>query len=254
MQTLGFIDHHVHLGLIDTSELAGSEITGVVDLGWDTSVVGLAEGARASGLRVDLAGRFLTAPGGYPSDRAWAPDDSVGFVAGPAEAAHAVEAQRALGATVVKLVLNSDDGPVPSVPTIAAVVAAAEGMPVVAHCQGSGMVELALAGGVGVLAHTPWTHRLDDAVVEECAAGGQRWISTLDIHGYGERTPDQARALDNVGRFHRAGGTVLYGTDLGNGPLPVGLNQRELELLGEAGLSDDAVTASLVDPWPLEAT
>ena len=254
MRKPGFIDHHVHLGLVDALELGVSEIAGVVDLGWDPTVVALAGRARASGLRVDLAGQFLTAPGGYPSDRAWAPDGSVGFLAGPADAVPAVEAQRALGATVVKLVLNCDDGPVPDVPTIASVVAAAEGMPVVAHCQGSGMVELALAAGVGVLAHTPWTHRLDDAVVEECAATGQRWISTLDIHGYGERTPDQARALDNIGRFHRAGGSVLYGTDLGNGPLPLGLNQRELELLGEAGLSDDDVTAALVDPWPLEET
>ncbi len=253
MQTPGFIDHHVHLGLVDASELAGSEIIGVVDLGWDPSVVGLAEGARSTGLRVDVAGRFLTAPGGYPSDRAWAPNDSVGFLGRPMGAAAAVAAQRELGATVIKLVLNRDDGPVPDLATIEAVVAAADGTPVVAHCQGSGMVELALAGGVGVLAHTPWTHHLDDAVIEECVAAGQRWISTLDIHGYGERTADQARALDNIGRFHRAGGSVLYGTDLGNGPLPVGLNQRELALLGEAGLDDDAVAAALTDPWPLEA-
>lgn len=253
MQTLGFIDHHVHLGLVDASELAGSEITGVVDLGWDPSVVGLADAARGSGLRVDVAGRFLTAPDGYPSDRAWAPQGSVGFVADPSEAETVVAAQRELGASGIKLVLNRDDGPVPDLATLEAVVRAADGLPVVAHCQGAGMVELALAAGVGVLAHTPWTHRLDDAVIEECARAGQRWISTLDIHGYGERTPEQARAVDNVGRFHRAGGTVLYGTDLGNGPLPLGLNQRELDLLGEAGLTDDDVTAALTDPWPREA-
>src|SRR5688572_18707543 len=100
--TSALIDHHVHLGLVDTAELAASEIAGVVDLGWDPSVVGLGEEAGSSGLRVDVAGRFLTAAGGYPSGRAWAPDDSVSFVAGPADAEGAVAAQRELGATVVK--------------------------------------------------------------------------------------------------------------------------------------------------------
>ena len=51
------------------------------------------------------------------------------------------------------------------------------------------MVELGLAGGVAALAHTPWTHRLDDEVVAEAVEAGQAWISTLDIHGYGTPSP-----------------------------------------------------------------
>ncbi len=112
------------------------------------------------------------------------------------------------------------------------------------------MVELALAGRVPALAHTPWTHRLDDEVIAEAVDAGQAWISTLDIHGYGTPSPDQERAVDNLARFHAAGGRVLYGTDLGNGPLPETLNLRELGLLAGAGLTDDDLLAALTDPWP----
>ncbi len=43
---------------------------------------------------------------------------------------------------------------------------------------------------------------------------------------------------------------MLYGTDLGNGPLPEALNLRELALLAGAGLTDDDLLAALIDPWP----
>lgn len=249
-----FADHHVHLGLVDATALAASGIGRVVDLGWSDDVVALAVAAAAEGgLEVGYAGRFVAAPGGYPSASRWAPPGCTTEVAEPRDAAAAVAAQVALGASVVKVTLNRDGGTVPDLATLSAVVAAAAaaGLPVVAHAQGPGMAELALTAGVAALAHTPWTHRLDDAVVAESAEAGQAWISTLDIHGHGTTGPDQERAIDNLGRFHAAGGRVLYGTDLGNGPLPVALNLREVGLLVVAGLSDDAVLAALTDPWPL---
>ena len=43
---------------------------------------------------------------------------------------------------------------------------------------------------------------------------------------------------------------MLYGTDLGNGPLPPTLNLREVGLLVDAGLSDDDLLVALTDPWP----
>jgi imidazolonepropionase-like amidohydrolase len=244
-----FADHHVHLGLVDTTALAGSGIGWVVDLGWNDDVAALAAGAP---VQVSYAGRFVSAPGGYPSASRWAPPRCTSEVAEPRDAAPAVAHQVALGASVVKVTLNRDAGAVPDVPTLEEVVgeAAQAGLPVVAHCEGPGMVELALAGGVGALAHTPWTHRLDDEVVAEAVDAGQAWVSTLDIHGYGTPTPDQDRAVDNLGRFRAAGGRVLYGTDLGNGPLPETLNLRELGLLADAGLSDDDLVAALGDPWP----
>jgi hypothetical protein len=245
-----FVDHHVHLGLVDASRLATSGIGRVVDLGWNDEVVAL---ARSASVPASYAGRFVSAPGGYPGASRWAPPRCTSEVAEPRDAAGAVDHQVALGASVVKATLNRDAGPVPDLATLAAVVeeAAESGLSVVAHCQGPGMVELALAAGVAALAHTPWTHRLDDEVVAETVEAGQVWISTLDIHGYGRSTPDQARAVDNLARFAAAGGRVLYGTDLGNGPLPETLNLREAALLADAGLEDDGVLAALTDPWPL---
>jgi imidazolonepropionase-like amidohydrolase len=245
-----FADHHVHLGLVDASALARTGIGRVVDLGWNDDVVGLAENAPVV---TSYAGRFVAAPGGYPSASRWAPPRCTSEVAEPRDAPAAVAHQVGLGAAVVKTTLNRDAGPVPDVPTLMAVVESASeaGLPVIAHCQGSGMVELALAGGVSALAHTPWTHRLDDAVVAEAVEAGQAWISTLDVHGYGTSTPDQVRAVDNLARFAAAGGRVLYGTDLGNGPLPEALNLREVGLLGDAGLTDEALISALADPWPL---
>lgn len=244
-----FTDHHVHLGLVDASALAGSGIGRVVDLGWSDDVVAMA--ARAP-VATSYAGRFVAAPGGYPSASRWAPPHCSNEVAEPRDAAAAVGHQVALGASVVKTTLNRDAGPVPDLATLQAVVqvAAEAGLPVVAHCQGPGMVELALAAGITALAHTPWTHRLDDEVVAEAVEAGQAWVSTLDIHGYGTSSPDQDRAVDNLGRFRAAGGRVLYGTDLGNGPMPVTLNLREVGLLLDAGLTDDDLLAALTDPWP----
>lgn len=240
-------DHHVHLGLVDPARLGHGALGAVVDLGWSPAIVALAE---ACPVRVHHAGQFLAAPDGYPSDRSWAPQRSVRPVAHPREAEAAVAEQRALGATVLKVTLNRTAGPVLDLATCEAVVAAAGETPVVAHAEGPGMVELALAAGIDVLAHTPWTEQLDPAVVEECVAADMAWISTLDIHGHGRRTPEQQTAVANLAAFHAAGGRVLYGTDLGNGPLPVGLDLREAALLREAGLDDDALLASLTDGWP----
>lgn len=242
---MSYLDHHVHLGLIDPHALVASGVTTVVDLGWTPAIADIV----VPGLEVLFAGQFLAAPEGYPSQTVWAPHGSVAYVDGPSGAPDVVAAQLALGASLIKVTLNRDAGPVLDLATLSAIVTASP-LPVVAHAQGAGMVELAIAAGITALAHTPWTHHLDDAVVEEAVELGQCWISTLDIHGYGAATPDQAVALDNLARFHRAGGRVLYGTDLGNGPLPATLNQRELGLLEQAGLSADSIDEALTDPWP----
>jgi hypothetical protein len=74
------------------------------------------------------------------------------------------------------------------------------------------------------------------------------WISTLDIHGWGTPTADLPVALDNLRRFLSHGGTVRYGTDLGNGPLVPGVNPREIRALQQAGLTPaDILTAMTPD-------
>ena len=61
-----------------------------------------------------------------------------------------------------------------------------------------------------------------------------RIVSTLDIHSYGKETPELHTALDNLNRFLAAGGRVVYGTDLGNGPIPAG-HPRRRDLAPAAG-------------------
>ncbi|SFR91955.1 Imidazolonepropionase [Agromyces sp. CF514] len=255
-----FVDHHVHLMLVSPDALAGGNLAGVVDLGAPLEVVTAAR-SREGLPRTDFAGRFLTTPGGYPTDRPWAPDGCAhevpavdgerrGALPSPAEAA--VAEQHAFGASVVKVALNSAAGPVFDAATLGAIVSAAHDrrMPVVAHVEGAGMTRLAVDAGVDALAHTPFTERVDDELIARAIATGQRWISTLFVAGYGEPTPDAERAVDNLRRFHGAGGRVLYGTDLGNGEQPAGVNARELALLVEAGLAASDLLDALTDPWP----
>lgn len=235
-----FRDAHVHLGLIDATTLPDSGIGAAVDLGWSPDVVDL---ARRAPVETAYAGCFLAAPGGYPSDRSWAPEGSTREVTDPGDAVAAVAEQVDLGASLVKVTLHSGAGPV-LLPEVLAMVVSASPLPVVAHAEGEGMVGAALDAGVQLLAHTPWTERLDDETVRRAAAS-QRWISTLAIQ---DGTAALPVAVDNLRRFHDAGGEVLYGTDLGNGDQPVGLNLRELALMAEAGLRPRALMHALTAP------
>ena len=235
----GFLDAHVHLALIDHTALAAGGIARVLDLG------GWIPGEDVESYpEVAYANQFLTAPGGYPSRQPWAPAGSVWEVATDAQAA--VDRQLAAGASVIKVALNSEAGPVLATDVLSAIVARAHerGTPVVVHAQGVGQAVRAFVAGVDALAHTPFSERLVDEIVE-AMAGRMTWISTLDIHGWGEHNDNFARASDNLRRFHARGGQVLYGTDLGNGPLPVGLNRREIDALLGVGMGPDEVIGAL---------
>jgi imidazolonepropionase-like amidohydrolase len=241
----GFLDAHVHLALVDGAQLAAGGIARVLDLGGWRPAASPAAGS-AVGPDVAFASQFLTAPGGYPSRQDWTPAGSVREVATTTDAAAAVDEQLAAGASVVKITLNSDAGPVFDADVLWSIVTRAHELqlPVVAHAQGVGQAVRAFMAGVDVLAHTPFSERLVDELVD-VMAGRMAWISTLDIHGWGEYGDDFTRASDNLRRFHAFGGQVLYGTDLGNGALPVGVNRREIEALLDAGMSTDAVLGAL---------
>jgi imidazolonepropionase-like amidohydrolase len=56
-----------------------------------------------------------------------------------------------------------------------------------------------------------------------------------------------------MARFRAAGGTVVYGTDLGNGAIPPGIDVREVLLLRETvGMTADEILQALV-AGPLES-
>lgn len=269
----GFTDHHVHLQLVDHTLLGGSALGRVVDLGANPDAVarlavhnssknspragsGAAFAPRTAVLEelrtphqpeVEFAGAFLTPPGGYPSDRDWAPAGSVREIADAASAGRAVAEMADAGASCIKVTSNSSAGPVFDDELFRVIVelAAARGLDVTAHAEGPGEAQRVARLGARRLAHAPFTERLDDDEIAAQAAAVS-WISTLAIHGGADLTI----AVANVRRFHAAGGSVLYGTDMGNGPTPVGLNSAELAALRDAGLDDTALLRALapVDP------
>jgi imidazolonepropionase-like amidohydrolase len=156
-----------------------------------------------------------------------------------------VENLASRGAAAIKVSINADAGPTPSDAVLLAICDAARGrgLPVTAHVQGRGQTERAMGAGIDELAHCPW-EPLSDATIDALARG-VRIVSTLDIHSYGQDTPQYRAAVDNLRRFAAAGGEVAYGTDLGNGPIPPGLHVREAQHLLAAGLSPDDVLRSL---------
>lgn len=250
-----FTDHHVHLHLIDESGLAAHGIAGVVDLGGDP--IALARRGNHGIPRVAYAGAFLTTVGGYPAGRSWAPPEIVREISDPSPhpgvaggAATAVDEQASFGASVIKVVLNSAAGPVLGADALAAIVATARerGLPVVAHTEGEGMPRLALDAGAAVLAHTPFTEFVGRKLTAHAVAAGQAWISTLAIHRDDPEAAENARV--NLAGFAAAGGRVLYGTDLGNGEQPVGVNPHEVAALDRAGVRGAALIAAMSDPWP----
>lgn len=243
----GFRDAHVHLGLVDPSTLLENGIATVIDCGWIPEVAASWIGDPTLP-EVHIAGAFLTCPGGYPGDREWAPPGSVLEVTAQ-DAAAAVDEQLGYGAEFIKVVLNSTAGPVLDDATLHAIVARAHarGARVIAHTEGEGQAARAFAAEVDALAHSPFSERLGDDLLR-AMAHTLVWASTLDIHSYGERTPELEVALDNVRRFHAYGGVVRYGTDIGNGALPVGINPRELALLAEADLSPVAMINAVSAP------
>ncbi|MFK4731164.1 hypothetical protein ROT00_15860 [Agromyces mediolanus] len=257
-----FIDHHVHLQMVDPDAAPQAGIAGVVDLGAElTAIAALA--AREPLPRVVFAGQFLTAPGGYPSDRWWLRPGSLRELpaatraddrrALPDPIETAVAEQAAFGARLVKIMLNADAGPVFDRATVDAIVVAARarGLLVATHAEGEGTARLAIEAGADVLVHAPFTERLDDELVALAAASGQCWITTFDIHARAGEASALGTAIDNTARFLAAGGRVLYGTDLGNGELPDGVNPGELAAMLAAGLAPGELIGALSDPWPL---
>ncbi|MFI1992157.1 amidohydrolase [Actinoplanes sp. NPDC020271] len=245
----GLVDAHVHSALVDLATVRAGGVAGVWDLGGNPAQVQKLAGSGNPRLpRIRYAGPFLIAPGGYPSDRAWAPAGSRREIISPADAGTAVAEAWSAGAGLIKVTAHAA-GPMLPQPTLRALVEAAHAaeLPVVIHAEGPGTVAAAFDAGADLLAHTPWTEPLPDSLIRACAAR-MTWISTLDIHGWGDPDPAREVAVGNLRRFVEHGGTVRYGTDLGNGPLVPGVNPRELRALRAAGLTPDEILTSMTEP------
>lgn len=244
LQVDGFLmpavaDRHVHIRLSDPGAVLLGGVAAVRDLAWPPDdIFPLAEASELPsfhGPLIRAAGPMLTGPGGYPTTDRWAPPLTGRELHGPEDAANAVGLLADRGASAIKVSLNAEAGPTPTDAEVATIVQVAHerGVPVSAHAQGKGQVERALGGGVDELAHCPWTERLSGAVIDGLAKT-TRIVSTLDIWSFGQVTEELRVACDNLTRFRNAGGRVVYGTDLGNGQIPPGIDVREAFLLHEA--------------------
>jgi imidazolonepropionase-like amidohydrolase len=247
----GVVDRHVHIRFADPAIMLAGGVTAVRDLGWPPDdIFPLADASETlsfNGPLIRAVGPIITCRGGYPTRASWAPSGTGLEVHGTSEAAETVRRVLARsGIPVVKVALNADAGPTLTDEELVAVCDAAhhENAIVTAHVQGRGQVERAVGAGIDEFAHTPWSERIPDHLVQSIA-GRIRMVSTLDILSYGEDTPELRIALDNVSRFVQAGGTVAYGTDLGNGPIPASIHVAEAWHLYRAGLTSEQVLQAL---------
>jgi imidazolonepropionase-like amidohydrolase len=230
----GFIDLHVHS---TPSSLLRMGVTTTRNLGEPEAVLRPPYALRGYP-RVVSAGPVITVPGGYPTGvnpGLAAPVRSV------PEAEAKVDALVAKGAAVIKIALafgRSGTLPTLSLDQIRAIVARAHrhGRIVTAHVEGPEL-GLALEGGVDELAHMPCA----GATEEQIAALARREIEVVSTFRAGRlfRAACRPAGLANARAFVRAGGRLLYGTDIPG--VPVGLDRVELGLMQQAGMTRLAI-------------
>lgn len=181
-------------------------------------------------------------------------------VADAEQARERARRQLADGADGVKLfagaIVGGDTGVLPMDAGIAkAVVAEAHraGKPAFAHPSNRAGLEVSLASGVDVLAHTtPFSGPWDDALVRRLREADIALTPTLTLFEaelHKEGAPAEvverflADATAQVNTFAGAGGTVLFGTDVGY--IDHVDTRREFELMARAGLDWRGILASL---------
>ena len=120
-----------------------------------------------------------------------------------------------------------------------------------AHPTNAAGLEAALAGGVDVLVHTaPGMKTWSDSLVRRMIEAGVAVVPTLKLWRYEARSarlafsrPFVQAGVDQLRAFHRAGGTVLFGTDVGY-VLDYD-TAEEFALMAQAGLGFPDILASL---------
>lgn len=239
----GFIDAHVHIGLLDPKKVLAGGITAARDLGWPKDrifpLLRELEKRPVDGPFLIAAGPMITARGGYPTGSGWAPRGTGLELEDAAEAREAVRALCAEAHTI-KVAQEPRGGPTLPLAVLSVVVdeAHALGRPVSSHIGSLEQLELALEAGVDELAHGLWSdEEIPGDVIVRMVEAGMVVVPTLHIDPSGAR-------LENLRRFLAAGGRVIYGTDMGNTGPPAGIDAEELKLMVRAGMSPTRALAS----------
>ena len=240
----GLINAHVHDAYDEAQLLRWVEagITTVRDLNphglHDFLAFRDAHQGKSEFARLLSSSPILTAVGGYGSVEL---KDSQQAVA-------VVRRYARQGVDVIKLAIEDDCEGRPwtllSADTLSAMTAAAHeaGKRVVAHLTHNYNLQLALDAQVDELAHMV-VEPLNDKQLATVVQRGIYWTPTLELwHGVSTLLPVdyEAQAIDNLRRFHRAGGRVVLGTDFGgfSTPFDSGLPMTEFRLMQQAGMSN----------------
>jgi imidazolonepropionase-like amidohydrolase len=239
----GIVDEHVHLCFGDPEHVLRHGVVEVCDLGAPPADAVRFRALDAPHARV--AGPLLTAPGGYPS-RSWGSAGFAAFVDGIDQTQRLVSGL-VTRVDVVKVALEPNGGSVPTVELVRTIVDAAHAgnRPVAAHALSVAMVERALDAGVDLLAHMP-TEALPAELVARLVETDTLVVSTLHTFA---ASGDGRAAIDNAVALLAAGGSLRYGTDLGNAHTRPGAEPNELALLArDAGLGVDGALRAATRP------
>lgn len=210
------------------------------------------------GPRIRSTGEALVAPGAVPPDRILA---VLGFAPFPApeiaSAAEAAEATRRLlesGVDAIKVHLQPPPPPARRIPddamAEAVALAHAAGRPAFVHPVDAADVLAAVRAGVDVIAHTtPRSGRWSPELLEAMRAADvavtptlSLWRSALRHDRAAVRRQAVETAVDQLRGWVAAGGTVLFGTDLGAVDADPA---EEYRLMARAGMSGRRILASL---------
>jgi imidazolonepropionase-like amidohydrolase len=265
----GFIDCHVHLHGPETlTSLAAYGVTTALDMGSPAPLVRALRGRRGvTDLRSGMMA--LSSPASAHAQRLKdIPAAHEALVEDIAAVPAAVATRVEQAADYIKVVI---DLPGFDQATVDAIVEEAHrhGLKTVAHASRSDAVAMAQRAGFDVLTHVPLDRPIDDEQAGALAAAGVVVVPTLTmmkgiverLAGTGGPGPRYEPAVDSVTALHRAGVTVLAGTDANQTPAapaspPMGDSLHdELALLVAAGLTPAealrAATSAAADHFDL---
>ena len=240
----GLIDGHVHLSIgglprANAVAILKAGFTTVADLGAvnqriqvvrDSIAAGVWEGPRllAAGLWIGIKNGVCEFGG-------------IGIAGGPEAFRDRVRQNVAAGANLIKLCVTGwpavawakPDSAELSPEILAAAVDEAHkaGRIAVAHALSREGVKRSLDAGVDGLVHAAF---VDDALARRMRERGVWVVPTLASLTRGDSSAAARALVDAVGRIHRAGVTLVYGTD--GGVLPHGQNAAEALALAAAGI------------------
>jgi imidazolonepropionase-like amidohydrolase len=274
----GFIDSHVHLRTVAELE-QGTQwgCTTMLDMGSQSMAVTDSLRHRHGLADIRGAGNVASAPGGFQTTRMGFPASSV--VTGPGDAGRFVADRVAEGADYIKVIVEDPQrmgSAALDVATIAALVEAAHKarLKAIAHVTTLAAFTIAAEAGADILTHAPIDADVNEQLAISIATRGIVSVPTLimmrvaasvaaHLPTHAGSSVDYAHARSTVSVFHRAGVTILAGTDAHQVPAtpanaapaalpPVPHGEAihdELGLLVEAGLTPvEALRAATVLP------